>query len=294
MSLRPRTTQLVNLGRYVPDKTSLSQPCFCPLDGSLGLVTLPFVVYGEERAKGVKPGYFVAGDGAVTRSILNGLAPQATVFAFEQKLRTFFAWTDANRSKLVGVRDNGRVLFQLKIAPFSCGRQSADGRVSVGAPQNILRRYDAAGTLLHDYDAIFRSRPFPGPHGVDNVGSHTYLADPTDTHSVWVIDGAGNPMRRIGSTDDAANRSDQGLLYYPFDVVVLASDLVVISEEGRKRLSAFDGSGLAVAHVEAADLGVDEIDTTRVFTTWDRVSVVLFGRLNKEIHLIVFDLEDAQ
>lgn len=294
MSLGLGTTELVNLGRYIPDKTPLSQPCFCALENSLGLVTLPFVVYGEEQANGLKPGYFVSLDGSVTRNLLDGLTPHATVFAFEKKLRTFFAWTDANRSKLVGVRDTGRVLFQLQIAPHSCGRQSADGRVSIGAPQNILRRYDAAGTLLHDYDAIFRNRPFPGPHGIDNVGSHTYLADPIDTHSVWVIDGGGNPMRRIGSTDGAVNRSNQGLLYYPFDVVVLASDLVVVSEEGRKRLSVFDSGGLPMLHLEAKDLGVDEIDTTRVFTTWDRGSVALIGRLNKEVHLIVFDLIDGQ
>jgi hypothetical protein len=283
----PKLTMEVYLGLHVPDRTPLDQPVFCPLPGGGGVVTLPFVVYGEEQQKRIKPAYFIDPQGGVTRQVLAGLSPQATVFGYDER-GLYLAWSDANRSTVVAVNGAGRLVWRHRVAGFGCARQTRDGVLAIGSVAGELRRVDKTGALLHDLDGIFTSRPFAGPHGVDLVGPRTYLADPDVTHSVWTIDTMGNPLQRLGSDDARANRRGAGLLCYPFDVAVLESGAQVVAEHGRRRIAAFDATAQPIGHVVAADLGAEAICTTRLFTDWERGGIAVFARRVREIWLFVF------
>lgn len=285
-------TLLANLGRFVPDKTRLDQPAFCPTTSDLGVVTLPFVVYGQEHINRIKPAYRVRSDGSLQRDVLPGLPSEALVVGHDPRQHMWLAWTAPSRSTLVGVRESGRTVFDIRVLGPGCARRSADGRITVGSANNQLRRHDALGALLVDHDAIFQRRPFAGPVGVDGVGSHLYLADPHDSHSVWSLDGAGSPIRRFGTRDEQANRTGNGRLYYPMDVVVLSSDQVVVAEGGRDRITVLSSLGHIQGTVTAADLAVDEIDASRVFTDWKRETVLVFARCAKEVHLVAFSVND--
>jgi hypothetical protein len=284
----PKLTLEAYLGQHVPDRTPLDEPVFCPLPDGGGLVTVPFVVYGEEQAKRIKPAYVLDSDGHVTREVIPGLTPRATVFGYDER-GLYLAWTDANRSTVVAVDKAGRTVWRHRVSGFGCARQTRDGVLAIGSAAGELRRLDKTGALLHDLDGIFANRPFPGPHGIDLVGPRTYLADPDVTHSVWAIDTMGNPLQRLGSADPHANRSGAGLLCYPFDVAVLDDGSQWVAEHGRKRLSGFDDAGQPLGHVVAAELGAEALCTTRLFTDWERQGVAVFARRVREVWLFVFE-----
>lgn len=287
MSAQLKVTLEINLGRFVPDKTKTSQPVFCALPGGRALVTIPFVVYGEERAKRLKPGFFIAADGTLSRAILPGLGPEATVFDFDDR-GIYFAWTDANRRTAVGTNDSGRTVWRQRMSGLACARRGTDGTLVLGSVASELRRYDGAGTLLYDLDRVFRVRPFKGAHGVDCLGQHTVLTDADATHSVWVLDTMGNPGTRIGSNDPALNQAGKGLLCHPLDVVVMDSGRIVVAEEGRRRLAVFRSDGKPSLTVSAADLGAEEICTSRIFANRDRTEAVVIGRRAKELWVLGF------
>jgi hypothetical protein len=279
----------VNLGRYIPDKTALDQPTYCDLGNQGGVVTIPFVVYGEERVRGMKPGFYVDPDGEVTRRIIEGLGPEATVVAYDDRGR-YLAWPDANKTTLLSTGRDGRRAWTHRLGGPGCARQGPDGQITVGSASGKLRRVDGAGTLLHDMDRVFSARPFSGPHGVDHRGSSIFLADPDATHSIWEIDPMGNVKRRIGSTDVGLNRSGKGLLCYPMDVILLASDHVCVAERGRKRVTVFGEGEIPVLTITSDDLGAEEICTSRLFSNRNRSQLLLFGRRDREVWLFGISL----
>jgi hypothetical protein len=288
MPLTPHLTQEVYLGRQIPDRTALDLPAYCALDGGRGLVTIPFAVYGQEQAKREKAGFFIEPDGTVSRRILPGLAPEATIIGCDRR-DVMLAWIDANRMALVAINSSGRHLWQHRLRGMGCARPH-DGLVVVGSVADQLRRIDRTGALLHDFDPIFQSRPFAGPHGVDLLGNTTLLADPDTTHSVWIIDTMGNPRRRVGTTDPDLNRAGKGLLHYPFDVVALNNGDLWVAEQGRARLTRFDPAGQRADTLKAQDFGAEEICTSRIFTTRDRRALCVFARRHREVWLLRFHL----
>jgi hypothetical protein len=249
------------LGRYVPDRTALRDVFCCPLPGGGRLITLPFVHYGEERARRLKPGYFVDPDGAVRRELLEGLGPEAVVLGRDLRHR-YTAWTDATRTCLRALDDRGAVAWEHRLRTPGCARTDPGGAAIVGSPGQELRRLDPNGVVL--------------------------TVDPDNTHSVWRLDSIGTASLRIGTADSALNRSRRGVLCYPMDVVALADDTLVVAELGRSQHARFDASGAPIGTVNAAQLGVDELCCERLFVDLDRGRVLAAARRNREVWLVEY------
>ncbi len=259
----------------------------CPLPGGGRLITLPFVHYGEERARRLKPGYFVDPDGAVRRELLEGLGPEAVVLGRDLRHR-YTAWTDATRTCLRALDDRGAVAWEHRLRTPGCARTDPGGAAIVGSPGQELRRLDPNGVVLTALDAALAGRPYPGPSGVDAVGAAMLLVDPDNTHSVWRLDSIGTASLRIGTADSALNRSRRGVLCYPMDVVALADDTLVVAELGRSQHARFDASGAPIGTVNAAQLGVDELCCERLFVDLDRGRVLAAARRNREVWLVEY------
>lgn len=243
--------------------------------------------YGEERARRLKPGYFVDPDGAVRRELLEGLGPEAVVLARDLRHR-YVAWTDATRTCLRALDDRGAIAWEHRLRGPGCARVDVGGSALLGSPAQELRRLDANGVVLTALDAALAGRPYPGPQGVDAVGAAMFLADPDNTHSVWRLDPIGTASLRIGSADSALNRSRRGVLCYPMDVVVLADHSVVVAEVGRAQHARFDAGGAPLGTVNAAQLGVDELCCERLFVDLDRRRVLAAARRKREVWLVEY------